>query len=594
MMDFPNKNKAISFVRNKYIISFFKKYYIHYVLGFISLFIVDLLQAKIPIIAGTAIDIIDAGIKNINQISNYALNMIIIGFVVYIGKILWRYFIMGTSRIIEKDIRNDLFEHLEKLSSSFFQKHKTGELMAYMTNDLEAIRMALGPGILFICDIILMLSLTLYNMIININLSLTLISIIPLISIAITTSVMGGKLHRRFSDKQQAYAELSDFVQEYLSGIKVVKSFVQENNEINFFEKVNKNSYNKNTNLMKIQSFMNPFMQLVSGLSLAIAMGYGGYLTIKNMISVGDFVAFIQYLGMLVWPMIAIGMAINVFIMGAASLQRIESILYEYIEIKDDKNVKNIKSFEGSIKVENLNFKYPKNNKYALQNISFELDKGETLGIIGRTGSGKTTLVELFLRIYNIDKNMIFLGGYDVTEIPLNILRKNIGYVPQDNFLFSDTISNNIDFALRNSSVEKIIEAAKGACVHDNIIEFQDGYNTMIGERGVSLSGGQKQRVSIARALIKSPQILILDDSVSAVDTDTEEKILKYLSEGRKDKTNIIIAHRISTIQNADKIIVLEDGKIVEIGKHEELLKLKGVYNSIYEKQLLEKILEES
>lgn len=594
MMDFPNKNKAISFVRNKYIISFFKKYYIHYVLGFISLFIVDLLQAKIPIIAGTAIDIIGAGIKNINQISNYALNMIIIGFVVYIGKILWRYFIMGTSRIIEKDIRNDLFEHLEKLSSSFFQKHKTGELMAYMTNDLEAIRMALGPGILFICDIILMLSLTLYNMIININLSLTLISIIPLISIAITTSVMGGKLHRRFSDKQQAYAELSDFVQEYLSGIKVVKSFVQENNEINFFEKVNKNSYNKNTNLMKIQSFMNPFMQLVSGLSLAIAMGYGGYLTIKNMISVGDFVAFIQYLGMLVWPMIAIGMAINVFIMGAASLQRIESILYEYIEIKDDKNVKNIKSFEGSIKVENLNFKYPKNNKYALQNISFELDKGETLGIIGRTGSGKTTLVELFLRIYNIDKNMIFLGGYDVTEIPLNILRKNIGYVPQDNFLFSDTISNNIDFALRNSSVEKIIEAAKGACVHDNIIEFQDGYNTMIGERGVSLSGGQKQRVSIARALIKSPQILILDDSVSAVDTDTEEKILKYLSEGRKDKTNIIIAHRISTIQNADKIIVLEDGKIVEIGKHEELLKLKGVYNSIYEKQLLEKILEES
>lgn len=594
MMDFPNKNKAISFVRNKYIISFFKKYYIHYVLGFISLFIVDLLQAKIPIIAGTAIDIIDAGIKNINQISNYALNMIIIGFVVYIGKILWRYFIMGTSRIIEKDIRNDLFEHLEKLSSSFFQKHKTGELMAYMTNDLEAIRMALGPGILFICDIILMLSLTLYNIIININLSLTLISIIPLISIAITTSVMCGKLHRRFSDKQQAYAELSDFVQEYLSGIKVVKSFVQENNEINFFEKVNKNSYNKNTNLMKIQSFMNPFMQLVSGLSLAIAMGYGGYLTIKNMISVGDFVAFIQYLGMLVWPMIAIGMAINVFIMGAASLQRIESILYEYIEIKDDKNVKNIKSFEGSIKVENLNFKYPKNNKYALQNISFELDKGETLGIIGRTGSGKTTLVELFLRIYNIDKNMIFLGGYDVTEIPLNILRKNIGYVPQDNFLFSDTISNNIDFALRNSSVEKIIEAAKGACVHDNIIEFQDGYNTMIGERGVSLSGGQKQRVSIARALIKSPQILILDDSVSAVDTDTEEKILKYLSEGRKDKTNIIIAHRISTIQNADKIIVLEDGKIVEIGKHEELLKLKGVYNSIYEKQLLEKILEES
>jgi ATP-binding cassette subfamily B protein len=586
-------SKPAFFIQSNYIKKFFNKYKLHYFFGLIALLGVDYVQTLVPLIVGNVIDQIELNIFDVNFVSNAVFKLLGIAFTIYAGRILWRYFIFGSSRSIERDIRNDMFQHLEKMSSKYYQDHNPGEIMAHMTNDLEAVRMALGPGILTLFDVLALGTITVYNMITKIDPMLTAAAIIPMLMIAVSVRFMGREMHKRFSGKQEAFANLSDFVQESLSGIKVIKSFVQENKSVDAFEKVNKNTFNKNIKLIKLQALMHPYMNMIAGLALTVAIGYGGYITIYGKITLGEFTAFIQYLGMLVWPMVAIGMTINMFTMGSASLERIENILNEPVEIKDSETAIQINSFDGSIEVKNLNFKYPDSNKYVLNDINFRVEKGQTLGIIGRTGSGKTTLVNLLLRIFDPNDSTIFLGGYNILDIPLNILRSNIGYVPQDNFLFSDTISNNIDFGTRKGEQDKIIEAAKAASVHENIVEFKQGYETFIGERGVSLSGGQKQRISIARALIKNPEILILDDSVSAVDTDTEERILTHLKENRKNKTNVIIAHRISTIQDSNLIIVLDEGRIVESGNHHELLQNKGLYSSIYEKQLLEKMLEQ-
>ncbi|HAQ39638.1 MAG TPA: ABC transporter ATP-binding protein [Clostridiales bacterium] len=586
-------NKNTGFMKSRYIRIFFKKYLLNYILGVIALIIVDVAQTRVPIIVGNIIDGIELNNIAMESIKSSIIMLFVIAIVMYAGRILWRFYIFGTSRNIERDIRNDMFSHLEKMSAKYYQKHTPGEIMAYMTNDLDAVRVALAQGILTLFDVIALGTLTLFNMVTEIDPLLTVATVVPLLLIALSARLMGREMFGRFSDRQEAFAGLSNFVQENLSGIKVIKSFVQESKASMSFEKKNKNAYDKNMRLLKLQTVIHPFMQMVSGLALSIAIGYGGYITIKGQITLGDFTAFISYLGMLVWPMMAIGITINIFTMGAASLKRIENILNEPAEISDTENTAEISNISGDIKIKNLNYMYPDTDRYVLRDIHFEVRKGQTLGIIGRTGSGKTTLVNLFLRVFDPCENTVFISGTDILNIPLNVLRKNIGYVPQDNFLFSDTIANNIDFGTRSNDMRKIIEAAKAAAVHDNIADFKEGYDTVIGERGVSLSGGQKQRISIARALIKDPEILILDDSVSAVDTGTEEKILEHLKETRKGKTNIIIAHRISTIQDADLIIVLDEGKIAEKGTHDELLKNNGLYCSIYEKQLLEKMLEE-
>jgi len=520
--------------------------------------------------------------------------IVIIGLGVALGRFIWRHMIFGTSRLIEYDIRNELFRHLEKLSLKYYNKHKTGDIMAHMTNDLNAVRMAVGPGVLMVVDAIVIGTLTIYNMITEINLKLTLLAGIPLLLIIVNSIIIGKIMRIRFKEKQAAFSDLSDFTQERISGIYVIKSFVQESKEIKAFEKVTKDYYDKNIKMLKIFVLMRPFMRFISGFSLAVVIGFGGYLSIIGTISVGQFVAFIQFIGMLVWPMVAIGYTFNILSMGGASLERIEKILDEEIDIKDSEFVDNsITDVKGDIKVKNLTFRYDGEKEIALKNVSFQINRGETLGVIGRTGSGKTSLVDLLLRLHDPEKDTIFIDGRDILEIPLNILRESIGYVPQDNFLFTDNIYNNIDFGHRDKSKEEIMEAAKKACVHDNIVEFKEGYDTLVGERGVTLSGGQKQRISIARALIKDPKILILDDAVSSVDTDTEEKILGHLKEDRKDKTTIIIAHRISTIQNADRIIVIDEGEIIEKGTHSELLENQELYYSLYQKQLLEKELEE-
>ena len=587
------KMKPSGIFKSEYLRKYFSKYKKRYLVGIFVLIIIDILQLRIPLIIGKAVDFLKSQGAEVPGLSRYILLVLGIGIVVAIGRFLWRHLIFGSSRFIEYDIRNELFSHLEKLSLKYYNKNKTGDIMAHMTNDLNAVRMAVGPGVLMIVDAVVIGTLTIYNMITEINLKLTLFAGIPLLLIIVNSIIIGKIMRQRFKDKQAAFSDLSDFTQERVSGIYVIKSFVQEDKEIEAFKKVTKDYYDKNLKMLKIFVLMRPFMRFISGFSLAVVIGFGGYLSIIGTITVGQFVAFVQFIGMLVWPMIAIGFTFNILSMGAASLERIETILDEEVDIKDTKFVDNsINEIKGDIRVEELSFKYEGDKDNSLKNISFNINRGETLGIIGRTGSGKTSLVNLLLRLHDPEKNTIFIDDKDILEIPLNTLRDSIGYVPQDNFLFTDNIYNNIDFGHRDKSKEEIIEAAKKACVHDNIIDFKKGYDTLVGERGVTLSGGQKQRISIARALIKDPRILILDDAVSSVDTDTEEKILGHLKEDRKDKTTIIIAHRISTIQNADRIIVIDEGEIIEKGTHDELLKNQNLYYSLFQKQLLEKELE--
>lgn len=587
------KGGILSLIKSSYIRSFLKKYWLSYVLGIFFLVVIDYAQTKIPVYIGGVIDSLKNTSLTEERLIGDALKILLMAVGIVLGRVAWRYFIFGTSRKIERDIRNDLFRHLEGLSQNYYQQHKTGEIMAYITNDLEAVRQAMGMGIMMIFDVACLLIFILSGMVTLVSPSLTAVSVIPLAIIAVVTGLLGPKLFKKFYARQEAFSQISDFVQEDISGIKVIKAFVQQKKEIDSFEKVNQNYLSKNINFMKTSAIMDPLMFLITGLAFAAAIAFGGYLALGGDISIGDFTIFIQYLGMLVWPMTAVGMSINMITMGSASLKRIESVLDAKFDISDRPEVQEIESFSGSLSVRNLTFFYPENDIPALKNISFDLDEGQTLGIVGRTGSGKTTLLNLLVRLYDAENEMIFVSNTDIKGMPIKQLRTNIGYVTQDSFLFSDTIGNNIDFAGGNKSMDEIKEAAEFSCVHENIAEFPDGYDTVVGEKGVTLSGGQKQRVSISRAYIIEPKILIMDDSLSAVDTDTEERILKNLKEKRKGKTNIIVAHRLSALQHADKIIVIDNGEIIEQGNHRSLLQEKGLYYSLYKKQQLEKMINE-
>ena len=591
---YANKDGIFKIVNSKYMRAYFNKYKWNYFFGLAIIGIIDVLQLRIPLLIGRVIDNIGESNLVESDLSEYVKQVLFLGLIIVVGRFGWRMFIFRSSRSIEYDVRNDLFKHLEFLSQRYYNQNKTGDIMAHLTNDLDALRMAVGPGVLMTFDAAVLGFLTIYNMSTQINPRLTFFAVLPLSLIIIVTAILAKIMFRRYKTKQEAFAGLSDFTQENFSGINVIKAFVQESKEIKAFKNVNYNAFNKNMKMLIINSLLHPIMALITGLSLTVVLGYGGYLAVINIITIGQLSAFVQFIVMLIWPMIAIGYTINLFSMGAASLTRIEEILNEDIDIKDSESVKDIKKTGGSIEIKNLHFTYPQSGSPDLNDINLSIVDGKTLGILGRTGSGKSTLVNLLLRLYDPPGNSIFIDGTDILDIPLHTLRKSIGYVPQDSFLFSTTISKNIDFGLRNSSKKDIVNSAKYACVHDNIMGFSQQYDTVIGERGVSLSGGQKQRISIARGLIKDPPILILDDSLSAVDTETENKILSHLNIIRKNKTNILISHRISTLQNSDQIIVLDKGSIVEKGSHEELILMDGLYNHIYKKQLLEKAIDDT
>ncbi len=569
------------------------KYKIPYLLGLLTLLIVDYVNLFIPQITGEITDGLAGNTLDLKGVFLLIISLLGCALIITVGRVLWRFFIFGTSRKIERELRNDMFSKLEELSSTFFNTHKTGDLMTHFTNDLEALRNAIGPAVISSFDAVVMTGLVLYKMMVHVDLKLTLLTLIPMSLIAIGGYYFGETFEKKFAEKQEAFANMSDYVQESVTGERVIKAFVQEKIQEQNFRKVNLHNMKKNLEVVKLMATFMPLLDFIIGLSYAITIIYGGYLAITAQITLGRFVAFSQYLGMLVWPMIALGDSITSFSQGRAAIGRIRHIFHEIPDIQDDENTEDIQELKGNISFCHLSFSYGDEYGDVLHDIHLDIQQGETLAILGRCGDGKTTLVNLLLRLYDVTQGEILIDGVNIKKIPLHILRTNIAYVPQDSMLFSDTLAHNIAFGKENATLEEVQEACREACVHENILDFPEGYETVVGERGVTLSGGQKQRCAIARALLKDAPILILDDSLSAVDTDTEDRILENLKAKRHNKTTLIIAHRISTVRNADHILVLDEGKICEYGTFDELMEIQGVFRSMYEKQQLEKQLSE-
>lgn len=571
----------------------------HYVAGVLVLLIVDLAGLYLPQYIGEIIDGLTLGTLDMAGVGSILLKILLVGLIMMAGRFGWRYFIIGASRGVEYHLRNDMFAHVETLSARYYNSHKTGDLMAHFTNDLQAIRQAVGMAVITTFDAVIMTIMVLVKMIVYVDLKLTILAFIPLTLVAVACYFFGIESKKRQTRRQEAFSDLSDRVQESLAGIRVVKAFVQEEKDFEAFEAASRNSMEKNLSMVKLRAVIGPVFDTITGLSILVTLIFGGRMVLNGQVSIGQFVAFNSYIGMLVWPMIACGDCVNLFSQAVAAFKRIALIFGEKPDIVD-KSTAEMRGVElkGEIAMKNLTFTYPDGELPVLQHLDLQIPEGETLAILGRTGSGKSSLADLLLRVYDCERGMLLLDGRPIADYPLPVLHRDIAYVPQENFLFSDTLEENIAFGLEERLEEhpeirdQIRQAAKDACIHDNIMGFPEQYATMVGERGVTLSGGQKQRSSIARALLMDAPILILDDSLSAVDTDTEEKILENLVRLRKGKTTIIIAHRISTLQKADHIAVLTEGKLTEYGTHEELLKLGGFYADIYEKQQLEQELE--
>lgn len=573
-----------------------------YLLGIAALYMVDWVNVYVPEFTGRIIDGLTDGSLDLSGAMRIVWMIAGMGLVIAIGRFGWRFFIFGAARSIEREMRGDMYAHLSKLSMRYFNQHKTGDLMAHFTNDLQSVRQLLGMTVITAFDATVMLLLVLMNMIRYVSPKLTLVAVIPLLVITVGDFFYGRMMHKRFKARQEAFSALTDQVQETISGIRVIKAFVQERKELYAFAATTRNAKEKNLNVVRLQALMMPIMDVIVGTSSLLTLLYGGYLAIHGEITVGQFVAFNSYVTMLVWPMMAVGECITSISQGLASLGRIFGIFQEKPDITDGAQTdRSITALRGEIRLNHLTFAYPDMPETkVLEDVSVSVKPGETLAILGRTGSGKSTVPSLLVRLYDVADGMLSIDGHDLKTIPLGVLRENIACVPQDSFLFSDTLQSNIAFGSADKTLASVEHAARLACIHDNIAEFPEQYQTVVGERGVTLSGGQKQRSSIARALMKAaaPQasapILILDDALSAVDTDTERKILDNLRTIRgNDRTTIIVAHRISTIQDADHILVLDDGKVAEYGTHAELLAHNGLYKSIFDKQQLEKQLNE-
>ena len=552
--------------------------------GLITLIIVDALQLVVPQIFKRVIDALASGMATSGQILKLGLAVLGIYILMGVFRFFWRYLVIGASHRIDRNIRQELYDHLQTLSPQYYDQTKVGDIMAHATNDISAVRMATGIATIASFDAIF-LSISSVTIMIIMNWKLTLLTMIPLPVIALMMLKFGKLIHKRFESVQKAFSILTEKAQESLSGVRVIKAYGDEESENRFFSEKAEECVFQNVKLARIWGMFQPMIGALAMASMAILLGAGGAMVIRGTISLGEFVAFSSYLMMLIWPMIAIGWVVNILQRGAASMGRLQKIFTTVPDILDGGNSI---SPEPAISIEHLSFTYPGTDTEVLKDISFNLPVGGTLGVVGRTGSGKTTLVELLMRLYDPPEGTVFVGGVDVRNMKLSKIRGMFGYVPQETFLFAMSIAENISFGADGIPPERISELARIVDIASEIEDFSDGYDTMVGERGVTLSGGQKQRVAIARALAVTPKILVLDDALSSVDTETEAAILSRLKREIRNLTSILIAHRISTIQNANHIIVIDNGRVVEQGTHAELLEHEGFYTELYRMQQLE------
>lgn len=571
----------------KSISRYMKPYKTQYIIGVLWLIVIDTLVIYVPQILRNFANDYQNGTLTKDKLVTYALLTIGAGLIMSIGRYFWRVCLFGSARRIEYDIRRQLFNHWLSMDNEFYNYHKIGDLMAYATNDINSVRMFTGEGIMMSVDSSFMLIFTIIMMIRTVGVRMTATTLFPIPITAAIVIASGKVFYKIFRKRQEAYAKLSDVTTESFSGISVVKAFVEEESTKKRFDEANRNYYNKDLNVVKTQTFFFPFMVLLAGISYMLVIFFGARYVIDGTISLGDFVALYTYVGIIMWPARSLGIIIGQIQQGSAGLFRIDEMLKNKPTIKDVENPIRLPEDKTSIEFKNVSFKYPGEENYALKNISFKLEDGKSLALVGKTGSSKSTILKLIFREYLPDEGEILIDNQPIERIRINDLSEKTGYVPQDNFLFSESLRENIAFSFeRDYDVDEVYDAAKKSGVYNDIMDFKDDFETVIGERGVTLSGGQKQRVSIARALIKNPSLLVLDDSLSAVDTNTEKSILEALS--KINATEVIIAHRISTIKACDEIIFLEDGHIKERGTHDELVELDGEYNKMYQNQLLE------
>ena len=570
---------------------FFKERRWQYAAGITMLVFVAILQLVPPKIIGIVVDEIANTQLTSSRLLMWIGILTITAIVMYIIRFYWRQMIYGSSMTLARRLRAQLFRHFTSMSPAFYQKRRIGDLMAHATNDISAVQQTAGNGVLTLVDSLTTGGFVILAMAVTIDWRLTLIALIPMPFMALSTSYYGKLLHQRFHHAQAAFSELNDKTQESITGIKVMKTFGQDKEDVEDFKRLSQEVVDKNIRVAKIDSLFDPTISLVVGISYLLSIAFGAKFVVAGDMSIGDLIAFIAYLGLLVWPMLAFGMLFNIMERGSASYDRIRTLLNEKIDIVDHPNALSIQP-KGDLHFHVESFTFPGDQTPALQHVDFTLKRGETLGIVGKTGAGKTAILKLLLREFDGFQGQITFGNQELNVYQAKKLREAIGYVPQEHFLFSSTLYQNIAFVNPKATEEMVFEAARIAQIHDDIIRFSDGYSTMVGERGVSLSGGQKQRVSIARALLMNPELLILDDSLSAVDAKTEESILQALKSARQDATTIITSHRLSALQHAQIIIVLQEGTIVEKGTHETLMALKGRYYEMYQLQQLERLVE--
>ena len=570
------------------LLPYLKRYRWGFVFGTFCVVMSNGAWAGLPRVIGQAAQSLEGGVTS-HKLLVFTVEVLALAAVRGIFLFLTRWVVIGISRDIEFDLRNDLFAHLETLSYSYYQRMRTGDIMARVTNDLNAVRMLMGPAIMYSANTLVFTAAALWFMVHN-SPRLTLYAFLPLPIVSVTIQYFGRRIHERFERIQAMFSDISARAQENFSGARVVRAYVQEEAEIASFETANQEYVARSLKLVRLMGMLWPTLELMLGLALVLVLWMGGREVLAGRMQIGAFTAFNIYMMQLTFPIIALGWVVNIFQRGTASLVRLNEILQEQPAIQDESDADD-REVQGEIEFRDLNFEYE--GKSVLHNLNLRIPAGSSMAIVGPTGSGKSTLVSLIPRIYDAAPGMVLLDGRPIREFSLASLRSSIGFVPQETFLFSDRIRENIALGVESATDQEIYDAADAANIATDIEGFPEGYQTMVGERGITLSGGQKQRAAIARALIRNPRILILDDALSSVDTHTEDKILNHLREVMQGRTTIFISHRVSTVRNADRIAVLHDGKIVEIGTHDELLALNGYYSDLYNKQLLEEELAE-